>query len=127
MVDAMAKALADRSCSELEDMICRLTAQAERVERTLEEAKRDRESLLRDLHVARQALASRKRTAKEPVVSSHALLRYVERVLGINVKALERTLLSQEVKDAIRAGATRVTVAGISFVVKDNVIVTVVD
>lgn len=35
MVDA--KALADRSRPELEDMICRLTAQAERVERTLEE------------------------------------------------------------------------------------------
>ncbi|MBP2230411.1 hypothetical protein J2847_003716 [Azospirillum agricola] len=123
----MAKALADRSCSELEDMICRLTAQAERVERTLEEAKRDRESLLRDLHTARQALASRKRTSKEPVVSSHALLRYVERFLGIDVKALERSLLSQEVKAAVRAGATRVTIDGISFVVKDNVIVTVVD
>lgn len=123
----MAKAHADRTCSELEDMICRLTAQAERVERTLEEAKRDRESLLRDLHVARQALASRQRAAKEPAVSSHALLRYVERVLGIDVKALERTLLSQEVRNAIRAGATRVTVDGLSLVVKDNVIVTVVD
>lgn len=122
----MAQALADRSCSELEDMICRLTAQAERVEQTLAEAKRDRETLLRDLHVARQALASRKRAPKEAVVSSHALLRYVERVMGIDLKALERGLLSQEVRAAIRAGATRVTVDGISFVVKDNVIVTVI-
>ncbi|WP_211098404.1 hypothetical protein, partial [Azospirillum sp. B506] len=98
-----------------------------RVERTPEERKRDRQSLLRDLHVARQALASRQRTAKDPVVSSHALLRYVERVMGIDVKALERSLHSQEVKAAIRAGATRITVDGIGLVVKDNVIVTVVD
>ncbi len=123
----MAKALADRSSSELEDRIGRLAGQVDRVERSLEELKHDRQRLLQELQAARQALAARLRSPKEPAVSAHALLRYLERVLEIDVKGLERSLLSPDVKAAIRAGATRIAVNGVDLVVKDNVIVTVID
>jgi len=59
-------------------------------------------------------------------ISDHALLRYVERVLEIDVEKLRNHLLSKEIRCAIEAGAKSVTIDGIKFIVQGKTIVTMI-
>jgi hypothetical protein len=87
------------------------------------------------LNQARQALAAHLRDAQRqkpkentvPGVSTHALLRYVERILDVDLDLLRQTILSPENRAAIEAGATRIKANGMTLVVKDKVVVTVQD
>lgn len=79
------------------------------------------------LSAVRSELEKRRRPAVEPRISDHAMLRYLERAMGIDVAALKAKLLTAEVKDAIRAGASAIFVDGIRFKVQDNTIVTVTE
>jgi hypothetical protein len=47
-----------------------------------------------------------------PRVSEHALLRYLERVYGLDVEALRREILTPEICGQIAAGAVTVTIRG---------------
>lgn len=62
----------------------------------------------------------------EPTVSDHALVRYLERCLGYDIFEIKQNLL-KDVKEAINAGATRITKNGVTWVVKDKVVVTATD
>lgn len=123
----MSKQWADSTGAEMEDAICRLTSQLERIDHNIQALKRDRQLVADELNRARQALAKRRVARPEPAVSAHALLRYLERVLEIDLKAMESSLLTPTVRQAMQAGATRVTINGVDFVIKDNVIVTVLN
>ncbi len=46
--------------------------------------------------------------AIEPTVSDHALLRYMERLYGIDIEACKKAILTDNVEKAIRAGASAV-------------------
>jgi hypothetical protein len=48
------------------------------------------------------------------IVSDHAVLRYLERVLGIDVE-LVRASITHDVAAALEAGASSVTIEGIRF------------
>lgn len=48
----------------------------------------------------------------EPYVSDHAVIRYFERVYGLDIAALRAEILTPEVKAAILAGASCVMVRG---------------
>jgi len=117
----------DMTASELEDLVCRLTNQRDRIDQSLATLKQERQSVVSALNHAQQLLTQRRIVAKEPKVSTHALLRYIERVLGVDVAAVEREILTPSNAAAIRAGATRIRTAGVDLVVKDQVVVTVVD
>ncbi|MFV3076505.1 hypothetical protein [Niveispirillum fermenti] len=123
----MSKQWADSTGAELEDAICRLTSQLERIDHNIQALKRDRQLVADELNRTRQALAKRRVARPEPTVSAHALLRYLERVLEIDLKTMESALLTPTVRQAMQAGATRVTINGVDFVIKDNVIVTVLN
>lgn len=63
------------------------------------------------------------------IVSEHAIIRYVERVLGINADELAKKILSHEVEKQIEMlgnGTYPVNDNEFKIVVKDNVVVTVV-
>ena len=64
----------------------------------------------------------------EPVVSEHALLRYIERVKGLDMQVIRDEILNGR-RDAIRALGTLQfkTGNGLTIVVKDRVVVTVMD
>lgn len=65
--------------------------------------------------------------AREPVLTEHAMLRYVERVLGIDLQDVQRQILSEKNRAAIAfAGSCRIKAGGVELVVKDRVIVSVV-
>lgn len=100
---------------------------AAKTEANLLAAQRQVADLSNDLKAIRQALEKRMRIPAAPRVSDHALLRFIERVMGIDVDAIRDRILSDNIVSAIKAGATAVTVDSVRMVVKDNVVVTVIE
>lgn len=94
-----------------------------------ESALGEAETIVSDLRVrlgeVSAELAKRLRPSPEPKISDHALLRYVERIIGVDIDAMRAEIMTDMVKSALRAGATGVTVNGVKMVAKDGVIVTV--
>jgi len=72
-------------------------------------------------------LAKRRRPAPEPRLSDHALLRYLERVKGVDVDGAKREIMTPTVIAAIKAMATTVIVNGARLLVKDGTIVTIME
>lgn len=102
-----------------------LQAESERVERAIGEAETIAADLRSRLGEIRTELAKRMRSAPEPRMSDHALLRYIERIMEIDVEALRLEVMTDSVKSALKMGASGVTVNGVKMVAKDGVIVTV--
>jgi chromosome segregation ATPase len=62
------------------------------------------------------------------IVSEHAMLRYIERVLEIDLDIIkEKILPSNEIESVKKLGDCTVKRDGFSIVIKDNTVVTVVD
>lgn len=61
----------------------------------------------------------------EPGVSDHAVVRYMERVLGLDVDAIRREILTPERADMIRFGAHVIKAPGYILRVENRVVVTV--
>lgn len=60
------------------------------------------------------------------VVSEHSMLRYIERVLGIDLKTIEDKILSDEEKDTVKTlGNCTYPKDGFKIKIKDNTVVTV--
>lgn len=68
-----------------------------------------------------------KRTAPRPAatVSDHALLRYMERVLELDIDGLRENILGDTLLDAMAAGAKSVTIDGVKYEFKGNVVTTI--
>lgn len=60
------------------------------------------------------------------VVTDHALIRWLERVHGIEVEAL-REVLYDRVRDAAAVGATRHRTAECTFIFRNGKLITVLD
>ena len=58
-------------------------------------------------------------------VTNHALLRYLERVCGIDVEAI-RGRIHAECSEALRHGARRITRHGVRYCIRNGRIVTVI-
>jgi dTDP-4-amino-4,6-dideoxygalactose transaminase len=79
----------------------------------------------REASLLRSAIEEIRVETTEPIkVSDHALIRYIERVKGIDLEGYRAEMLSVERRAAINAGATAITIDGAKFVVKDRAIVT---
>lgn len=65
--------------------------------------------------------------AMVPTISDHALLRYIERIHGVDVEAMKSALLTETVVLAIKAGATAVKSPAGTMVIKGSTVVTFLD
>jgi len=80
------------------------------------------------LQSERQAIIAKLADAqKKPNVSDHALIRYCERVHGIDFDEMREAIMTENVKAAIRMGAKSVKANGITLRIAGSTIVTVVD
>ena len=77
--------------------------------------------LLRDKAIAEIQQANVKVT-----VSDHAIIRYIERVMALDIESIRKRILTDTVCQAVKLGAKSVKTADATFVVSGNVIVTVV-
>lgn len=103
-----------------------LQAESQRLESRISEM----ETLIADARAEFQSirteLKKRLRPAPEPRCSEHALLRFIERVHGLDVEAIRAEIMSPNIVAALKTGATGVTVRGVKFIAKDGVLVTVI-
>lgn len=58
-------------------------------------------------------------------ISDHALLRYIERVLGGNIKEMKDAILTEEIKTAIGLGASGITKDGFYYAIENGKVITV--
>lgn len=62
------------------------------------------------------------------IISEHAIIRYIERVLGINIEEVTNKIVPEEIKKQIEVlgnGTYSVNEGEFKIVIKDNVVVTV--
>lgn len=62
-----------------------------------------------------------------PTISDHALLRYIERLCGVDIEAMKAELLTDAVVLAIKSGASAVKSSVGTMVIKGNTVVTFKD
>lgn len=66
--------------------------------------------------------------SNDPIVSEHAMLRYVEREMGIDLEDIRRRILTPKNVKAIRfAGSCKIKSGRLEFIVRDNVVVSTVE
>lgn len=65
-----------------------------------------------------------KETGRFPIVSDHAVLRYLERCHGLDVEAI-RAELRSIIKTGVRFGASAVICDDVKFVLREDTLVTV--
>lgn len=68
--------------------------------------------------------------SKDLLVSEHALLRYIERILKIDIKEIESLILNNETKEIVKTfgdGTYPLTINNVNLkiVVKNNIIITI--
>jgi hypothetical protein len=124
---------AGRSTADLMDDIEDLKSKIETIHGRISEHQREMTALqgeVAQMEATRRSLLAeverRSRPAEDIHITDHALLRYVERVFGIDVDAVRREILTDGVARCIELGASTITVDGIQFRVKDRSIVTVI-
>lgn len=64
---------------------------------------------------------------KRARVSDHALVRFIERVHGIDLDDIRSELLSDVVISGMKAGATKIHLSDCTLIIKGYTIVTVVE
>jgi hypothetical protein len=129
-------AVSDLSRTDLFEKAQDLRAKLSRAEAAVETIKAEMAKRLEDVVAAVQQHRSSlgeveaeiwRREARDaivPSISDHALLRYIERVHGVDVDALKADLLTDQLVTAIKAGASGLKTAEGTFVIKGAVVVT---
>lgn len=108
-----------------------------KLERDLEALLTEESSVRKDLEIKKLQLQkvlekinhiriAIKDSKKEPEVTDHALIRYLERVNGFDVEGFRRNILTPALIGAIKSGAQRYKSDGIEFAINGNKVVTVV-
>lgn len=111
-----------------------LQSRAAKLESEIKFLKQEMEEKQGDYHKARLQLKGIKYEIeqlkdKDIVVSEHAMLRYLERAMGLNLDDIKQAILTEETKTYVgKLGNGKYPIGnGLRVVVKDNVVVSVVD
>ena len=111
-----------------------LQSRAAKLESEIKFLKQEMEEKQGDYHKARLQLKGIKYEIeqlkdKDIVVSEHAMLRYLERAMGLNLDDIKQAILTEETKAyVVKLGNGKYPIGnGLRVVVKDNVVVSVVD
>ena len=59
-------------------------------------------------------------------VSDHALLRYMERVLGLDIQACKKEIITQDIKNAHKTGARKLFKDGLTYIFEGGELVTII-
>lgn len=107
--------------------ISQLQAESDRLQSLVGQIQIQLSDAQASLSSVRSELQRRLKPQPEPRLSDHALLRYLERVMHVDIKAVQARIMTDKVKAAILAGASSVIVAGAKFKIANNTVVTIID
>jgi len=109
-----------------------LTTQLEKAKAELSLANNERvaaqdkyNSLNRRVNEISQRMKELTRKPEKIIISEHALLRYVERVMGVDLEKIKETILSNRPLQQTTVKNFQTLLDGHNYVVKDNVLVTI--
>lgn len=67
-----------------------------------------------------------KNTSKEVIISEHAIIRYLERVMGINIEEIKKSIVNEEQTKLIKSfQPKKLKTENMTLIIRDNVIITV--
>jgi hypothetical protein len=101
-----------------------LSAEVDQLSKTLRDLQKQMAEKSTALNFVRKEI--REITEMKPIVSEHAMLRYCERVLNMDLKKIEQELLSEKnvaIIEQIRSG--KIPVGSYTLIVKNKVIITI--
>lgn len=81
------------------------------------------------LSEVKSSIANIKNNNKNIIISDHAIVRYVERVIGINLEEIESKICPEATRSQIRAfgsGSYQVNSNEFTIKIKDNVVITLI-
>lgn len=82
----------------------------------------------RKLLAIKEKLESLTKKAVEPILTDHALVRYLERVKGIDIEKAKKEILSDKLKSMISTlGNGKFPCDNFTVIVKDNQVITILD
>lgn len=79
-----------------------------------------------DLEKVKEAKAPKVCTY-EASVTDHALLRYIERVLDLDVESIRESILSKDTKAALELGAKKITINNVRMIATEGKIITIIN
>ena len=99
----------------------------------IREARKKWEFARQELHKEDQSLARAEKIAKKgrklrPIdvrISDHALVRWLERVHGVDIDKLRELVLTKKQIDMVRTGAHKIKTDRYIFIIENNTVVTV--
>lgn len=65
---------------------------------------------------------------KDLVISEHAILRYLERIIGLDLNKLKKEIITNELKEVVKdwgSDSGSFIKKGVEYVIKNNVIITI--
>jgi hypothetical protein len=114
---------------DLKALQTRLREAKTEAETCLERARRANDACSDALKRVKQIEASIREleeSAKEPIVSEHALLRYIERFMGVDLESVRRAILTENAVKLIKfAKNGKINTDGRRLIVKNGTVVTV--
>jgi len=90
----------------------------------MNEAREVFNNAVRQRTIVEVQISKLKKAGQKPIVSEHAILRFLERVRGIDMKSIEEEILSH-VGKSLPGGKVTMSVDEYKIVAKDNVVVTI--
>ena len=109
-----------------QSQLARAMAEAVRAHGELEAAERRVKAQDLEISMIQAKIRKLQEESADPIVSEHALLRWMERVNGVDMDALRALILDEATRNAIKfAGSGKVFKSGHALIFKNNTIVTV--
>jgi len=103
----------------------KLLAESKQFAQEIERIRKQKSGVDAEISMLEQRIESM--TEREPVVTEHAMLRYVERVMGIDLNGIKNSILTEQNRKMIAfAGSCRIKSGNVEFVVKDRRVISVV-
>jgi hypothetical protein len=87
----------------------------------------ERNTLMQSRNSILREIERRTETPEEPAISDHALLRYIERVIGIDLDELRRQIMTPTLESAIRMGAKSLVDNGVTYRIQNGKVITLMD
>ena len=112
---------------QLESRLSKLRPERDVLRRALTEAEQAHQAACERVRAVEREISELKTSSAEPVITEHALLRYLERDHGIDLEQIKSEMLTPAVAEQIRAlKSCRLPIGnGTSLVVKGHVVQTV--
>lgn len=110
----------------LKTQILKLEAESKTLGEDIKLKQKDFSTINNKIKTLKTKLETIQLASAEPIVSEHAILRYLERVKGIDLEEIKKEILDDKAKEHIKfAKSCKIKRSDHTLIVRDNTIVTV--